>query len=338
MRKLNLVGSVTALLGALLLVAAPAVASPLPVPTIKERLAGADRFATAVAVSQSAYPSTAPVVYVANGLNFPDALSAGPVAAKQDGPLLLTLPGGVRSDVKAEISRLHPARIVIVGGTSAVSPAVETTLKAIAPVTRIAGDDRFATSQQLASSAFPHTAPTVYLATGRNFPDALSAGAAAAAAGGPVLLINGEADRLDPETVSLLSKLAPSTVNLVGGKAALSDGILGQTSQLMPTATVTRIAGDDRFATSAKVALSVGTATHAYVTSGENFPDALVGSALAGKHHLPLYVIRSWCQDDAITVSQAALGVTEVSLLGGPNAIQTSATTTACPGGGMFLP
>ncbi|MFF2772862.1 cell wall-binding repeat-containing protein, partial [Streptomyces bacillaris] len=108
------------------------------------RVAGSDRFSTAGAISRASYPGTAPVVYIASALNYPDALSAGAAAAKQGGPLLLTPPDGLSPVVPAEIARLKPATVVIVGGENAVGPAVARQLAALAPsVVRIAGADRY---------------------------------------------------------------------------------------------------------------------------------------------------------------------------------------------------
>jgi hypothetical protein len=93
------------------------------------RIAGNNRYETAVQVSQFCYPNGAKVVYVVSGLNFPDALVAAPVAV--NGPLLLTHPDRLPPEVAAEVQRLKVSRVVIVGGPSAVSEAVETELKSL---------------------------------------------------------------------------------------------------------------------------------------------------------------------------------------------------------------
>ncbi|MGR0221494.1 cell wall-binding repeat-containing protein [Agromyces sp. ZXT2-6] len=93
-----------------------------------ERLAGADRYATALAVSQAGFESGADVVYVANGQNFPDALAAAPVALKEGGPVLLTSGVALTQDLVDEITRLRPRRITVLGGYGAVSGEVQVTL------------------------------------------------------------------------------------------------------------------------------------------------------------------------------------------------------------------
>jgi hypothetical protein len=99
------------------------------------RLAGPDRYATAAAVSKAVFAAGVPVAYVATGGNFPDALAAGPAAARQGGPLLLVSHTAVPSATAGELERLKPGRIVLVGGDAAVSSSVATALaNAIATV------------------------------------------------------------------------------------------------------------------------------------------------------------------------------------------------------------
>lgn len=94
-------------------------------------LAGADRYATAVKVSQHGFPSGAATVYVARGSTYPDALSGGPAAANAPGPILLVPDTYLPSLVASELVRLSPDRVVILGGTAAVSSAVESAINAL---------------------------------------------------------------------------------------------------------------------------------------------------------------------------------------------------------------
>src|SRR5690606_23859047 len=85
-------------------------------------------------ISQYAYPSGAPAVFVATGSNFPDALAAAPVAGLTGGPLLLVPPTAAPPGVLAEITRLGADRIMVLGGTGVVSPAIEQQLTPPPPV------------------------------------------------------------------------------------------------------------------------------------------------------------------------------------------------------------
>src|SRR5439155_25199887 len=90
-----------------------------------ERVAADNRFGTAAALVSRSWPSTAPVVYVASGHTFPDALSAGALAPLQQAPLLLIEACGVPNVVRDELARLQPDRIVVLGGTGTICDSAE---------------------------------------------------------------------------------------------------------------------------------------------------------------------------------------------------------------------
>jgi len=92
------------------------------------RLAGADRYATSVAISKATYAPGVPVVYVATGLGYADALSGAPAAGQQGGPLLLVTGTSIPAVVATELTRLKPGRIVVLGSTSVVSAGVAAAL------------------------------------------------------------------------------------------------------------------------------------------------------------------------------------------------------------------
>lgn len=285
------------------------------------RTAGADRYATSVEISKATYPAgKVPVVYIATGANYPDALGAAPAAVKQGGPLLLVDPNVLPASVAAEVKRLAPAKIVVVGGTSAVGTAVTAKLKAIqANVVRVNGVDRFDTSRKLAAFAFG-TASSAYIATGANFPDALSAGAAAGSLGAPVILVNGSATSVDAPTVAALRTLKASSATIVGGTSAVSAKL--EASLKKAVAAVTRVAGIDRFETSAKInQASFAKASRVFLATGFAFPDALAGAAWAGAVDSPLYVVPSTCVPTLASNAVFAYSAPTVTLLGGPNAL-----------------
>ncbi|MFZ7089080.1 cell wall-binding repeat-containing protein [Curtobacterium sp. RRHDQ10] len=291
------------------------------------RVFGADRYATSVALAQQAYPTTAPVVFVATGANYPDALGAGPAAAALGGPLLLTDPGTLPASIAAEVSALAPKTVVIVGGLNAVSAAVAGQLQAAAPgatVTRINGDDRFDTSRKLADYAFG-SATGAWIATATNFPDALSASAAAGSEAQPVVLVNGGSSTLDPATTAFLGHLGVRSATIVGGTNAVSAGIESGVRSAVGS-DVTRIAGADRFDTSARIAAQAfpSGAKKAYVATGTAFPDALAGSALAAAQHAPLLTVRPECVPGGTATQLDALGNPGVTLIGGPNALSST--------------
>jgi len=293
------------------------------------RLSGADRYATAVAISKASYPTAGiPVVYVASGATFADALSAAPAAAAQGGPLLLTAPGALSPATSAEIKRLAPARIVVVGATGAVSAKVATALNALAPTTRIGGIDRYETSRKIAAAAFP-TATAAYLATGRDYPDALSAAAAAGATKAPVLLVDGKATTLDSASKAALDRAKVREVRIAGGTGVVSTGI--QTA-LAKSFTTKRYGGADRYLTSVLLnQAAFPSAERAFLASGALFPDALTGAAAAGSAKAPLYLSRLECLPTPVRDSLDRVGATSLTLLGGTGALSDRvAKRTVC--------
>ncbi|MDP3984934.1 MAG: cell wall-binding repeat-containing protein, partial [Acidimicrobiia bacterium] len=151
-----------------------------------QRLFGSNRYATTAAISQSQFP-TASTVYVATGLNFPDALAGAPAAAQDNAPILLVTKDSIPDPTQAELTRLNPTTTVVLGGTAVISNAVAAALPG--NVIRLAGSNRYATAAAISAATFNPGVPTIYIATGLNFPDALAGGAAAGYVGGPVLLV-----------------------------------------------------------------------------------------------------------------------------------------------------
>lgn len=152
------------------------------------RIAGSDRYSTAALISKDAFPGGADVAFVVDGGDFPDALAAGASAANRNAPVLLTNTDIVPAATMAELTRLNVGEIVIVGGTAAVSSSVASALATVAPVTRIAGADRYATAAAASAFSFASGVETIYVATGQDYPDALAGTAAAGVDNGPVLL------------------------------------------------------------------------------------------------------------------------------------------------------
>jgi hypothetical protein len=102
-----------------------------------------------------------PTVYISTGLNFPDALGAGPAAALAHGPILLVQQNAIPPETLAELNRLNPSKAFIVGGTGVVSAAVEAQIAALVPeVVRLAGTNRYATAVEVSKESFPHQ-PTI---------------------------------------------------------------------------------------------------------------------------------------------------------------------------------
>lgn len=293
--------------------------------TTSSRISGSNRYDAAAAMSRAGFTTGVPVVYVASGANFPDALSAAPAAALRGGPLLLTPGDQLAPVVATELRRLAPGRIIVAGGPATVSEAVVTALQAIAPTERISGSDRYAASRGIVADAFGSSS-IAYIATGLNFPDALTASAAAAHLDAPVILVNGQASVPDAATIQLLRQLGVTTVRIAGGPASVTPGIQrGLESQGF---VVERLTGADRFEAGNAVSLQAfESAPLVYLASGYTFPDALAGAALAGSQDAPLFLAAGTCLPDSVSRAITSLGATRVVLLGGPATLTPSVAT-----------
>ncbi len=302
-----------------------ALLEPAPSPTETEvvRLAGADRYSTAAAIS-GVHPAGADTVFVATGADYPDALSVAARAGSLGAPVLLTRQDTLPSATRQELIRLAPQRVVVVGGESAISKAVFSAIDDAtgpADVTRWAGTDRYGTAARVAADF--GTADTVYVATGENYPDALAGAARAGALDGPVLLVR--PDALPTATRAALASLDPIEIRALGGPTAISDDVL---TALGAYGRVQRVGGADRYATAALVAADVANASSVYLSSGENWPDALAGAARAGMDDVPVLLARPGAIPPVTWSELERLNPDTVYLLGGPSAVSGSVEQT----------
>jgi len=164
-------------------------------------------------------------------------LSGAPVAAKDGAPVLLVQSESIPEAIQAELTRLKPGKIVVLGGENSVGASVASQLAgfttgvgagavagAVGNVSRIAGADRFATSAAISAASFASGVPVVYLANGRNFPDALSGAAVAGDADAPILLV--DANSIPAVIQAELTRLRPGKIVVIGGENSVSSAIL----------------------------------------------------------------------------------------------------------------
>ncbi len=251
------------------------------------RLAGANRDDTAIAVSQEGWTYGAKAVILARDDDFPDALTSVPLAYMLDAPILLTNPNSLNADTKAEIDRLHPDNIYILGSTAAISSSIEQTLKAQYNVTRLGGKDRFETAANIAlflkDKGFVNSNQAV-VAYGLNFPDALAISSLAAQQHLPILLT--QTDSLPDVTKNTLQALGVSKTIVVGSSVVISD----QVASKLPNCT--RYGGANRYETDVAIVSNMkADSNNIFVATGENFPDALAGAALAARTNSPIILV-----------------------------------------------
>jgi putative cell wall-binding protein len=299
--------------------------------SVASRVSGSDRYATAVAISQKYFP-TAPVatVYVASGEDFPDALSVVPVAAMNGDPLLLVQSTTIPAAVQTELSRLKPTNIVVVGGPSAISDGVFANLQTLAAnVTRVGGDTRYETS--LAVGDLIGHSSKAYIATGINFPDAISAASAAGYQNAPLIVVDGGQSAVSADVLAALVRWGVTDVTIVGGTAVVSAGIASTLMATPGISSVTRLSGADRYDTSLAVNNAVfGSASTSFVATGISYPDGLTGGAISGKLGDPLYLSQSAClPPEVVSKFLLAPAPVAITLFGGTDALQAPLTLYA---------
>ncbi|HEX4906512.1 MAG TPA: cell wall-binding repeat-containing protein [Acidimicrobiales bacterium] len=294
-----------------------------------DRIAGTNRYETATEIAQFWDSTTASVVYVATGANFPDALGGGPAAANEGAPILLVEQNAIPATTAAELSRLRPTRIVLLGGTAAISDVVHMQLGSYATtVDRVAGLNRYATAAAVVAYAFSGTEPTVYVASGRAFPDPIIAGAAAAIDGAPLLLVDGLAP-LENEVGTQLVRLGATEIVVVGPDSALS-GVL---TSLAGYAPLTRVNAADIYARSAALWDGVAAPVAEVVLATSNsFADALAGTPYAAMDPVSyLMLSQTACVPSVVRAQMERLSPSSVRLLGGTAALSTAIETqTTC--------
>ncbi|HEX6139728.1 MAG TPA: cell wall-binding repeat-containing protein [Candidatus Limnocylindria bacterium] len=288
------------------------------------RLAGADRYATAAATSAYGFPTGAPVAYVATGENFPDALAGAVLAAREGGPMLLVKRDELPATTAAELSRLRPERIVLLGGTGVIGDAVAAALAPYASsgvVQRLAGASRYDTAAAASAAGFPSGAGVAYLVTGANYPDALAGGVLAARSGGPILLVR--SNEIPAVTAAELARLHPSRIVIIGGAGVVSDGVRAAAARYASSGVVDRLAGADRYATAVAVSQAAfgGAVPSAFMATGAGFADALAGVPVAARAGSPLLLTGTWSLPASTGTELYRLNPPALLVLGGTGAI-----------------
>jgi len=295
-----------------------------------ERWGGDDRYETAALVSEKFTGDTS-TVYIATGDEFADALtgssaaaqgmapSIAPADALAAAPVLLSRPDHLPAATAAALEALAPDNIVLLGGNSAIDEETAEEIGAYGTVSRVAGENRYETAVSIAEMY--GEVDKVFVASGQNFPDALTGAALAGTEGYPVLLTKGDA--VPAVLADYLADTSPSEVVVLGGPDAVSEAVYAAVGG------TERLAGEDRYDTAVEVSKAFGVTEPetTLVASGVNWPDALAGGAYAASVGVPVQLTKPEdlpnVVDGELTRLQAQTGV----LLGGLSAIGAAAET-----------
>lgn len=279
------------------LIASPVFAVDTSTPNLTEspaplRISGNDRFQTALNISKIYQAGVVNDVIITSGNDFPDALAASVLAKKLNAPILLVgaTPSASAASTTYLLQHLSAEGTVhIIGGEGVISKDFETSYKnlGVASINRIGGNTRYNTALRIAQQLEVSKNMPIIIVSGENFPDALSISSAAASKGYPILLTGNNG--LEPEILNFIAQDQPSQVYIAGGIGVVPESVETAILTQVPSATITRLAGDDRFETTEKIlnAFFPNPQT-VYVASGMDFPDALSGSVLAASTADPI--------------------------------------------------
>ncbi|MGD7043310.1 cell wall-binding repeat-containing protein [Jeotgalibacillus proteolyticus] len=260
-----------------------------------DKVSAADRMLTAISVSKELYPNgfssnkSQKTVVLATAFDFADALTAGPYAAQLDNaPILLTRTDSVSAELKNELKRLKTEKVVIIGGTGAVSNGVLNQIKNMGyTVERVSGSNRYETNLQI--NAKLKNVKSSILVSGTNYPDAL--GATPVAVNNNSSIVLAQETKLREETAAYLQN---KTVTIVGGTLVVSETIEDSLKTDIGGDRVVRLSGKSRYETLAAVLTHFKRDLHSgsvLVSTGTNFPDALTASSLSKKYSSPLILV-----------------------------------------------
>ncbi|MBE6124981.1 MAG: cell wall-binding repeat-containing protein [Erysipelotrichaceae bacterium] len=290
------------------------------------RLAGVNRYETALLAADEVIKNNEPAYFeniiIANGDNFPDALSGTYLALMYSCPLVLINESKAATVCEYLNNKLvDDAHISIIGGQNAVK---DSWLKGISKKSRVferlEGSNRYKTNLEILKQGYLDAAE-ILVATGKNFADALSA----SATGLPLLLVG---DKLEDYQKDFLKKIQSPTFTIIGGKNAVSEQV---EKDLAKYGTVEkRLAGDNRYETSSFIAYQYFSPLNhdnqpdfAVLATGANFPDGLSGGPLAWSvGNSPLLLIDPTGAKDMYARGYGAdIALEQGYILGGENAV-----------------
>jgi putative cell wall-binding protein len=135
--------------------------------------------------------------------------------------MLLTKPDALPSYTRDELVRLHPDKVVVLGGPNAVASAVEQELAELTTsgtVIRLSGATLYETTAAISQWAHPNGSDIAYVATSGTYVDALAGVSVAVRDDAPILLVG---DDISSEVAAELDRLGVESVVALGGSKAV---------------------------------------------------------------------------------------------------------------------
>lgn len=281
------------------------------------RHAGDNRYETSINTAKHAYKKTDYAV-IASGENFPDALTAGPLAMALDGPIILSPSKSIQPQTLQALVDLEVKKVFIIGSEGSISKSVKKNIESVASVERIGGKNRYETSALVADRVRSLTGNSGFvLVSGEDFPDALTASSYFGIQGTPILL---SSSKLVPDVVkSYIEKNPSSNFYVLGGEKTIPS------TTLDGLGTYQRIAGSNRYETAVKLAqFSKNKSEKVVLVSGLGYPDALSASVLSKVYQAPLLLSDSDNLPVAVKNYISENQSHDITIVGGTGSVKAS--------------
>lgn len=260
------------------------------------KIAGNDRYKTAVEISKNYSSSSKHAVIVNGQKGIVDALTATPYASLKNAPILMTQSDKLNADTKAELTRRGIKTVDIVGGLNSVNDSVKSEIQAMGiTVNRIAGNSKYDTALEVAKKIDAISdISKIAVANGEVLADAVSVAAPAAQNEMPIILAHPK-NGLDDKTKAYINGEGVNTSYVIGGTNSVSS-----TTQNSLPGTKKRLEGDGRQDTNAAVVKEFYTSSsydNVYVTKSgqvnkqDEIADALAVGVLAAKEQDPVVIV-----------------------------------------------
>lgn len=254
------------------------------------RIAGQNRYKNAAELSKSGWKSASTVI-LTNGEKFTDSLTGSPLASLYDAPILLTRADRLPSETLAEIKRLNPKEVIVLGGDLSVSNSVFETLKANGFATRrIGGRTRYLLAENIAKEVMKTEGKNrdAFLVSGEVYSDAMSIASVAASKRLPIFLTR--SNILDQTVVNAIPDVNMWTI--IGGNLTIKQNVQKEMESL--GAKTRRIDGKNRYDVNRNIIQHYGSSSNEmYVASGEHFTDATPASVLAAKKKSSVLLVKN---------------------------------------------
>ena len=268
--------------------------------------AGATRIETAIMQAYFAFPNGSDGAIIVSTNAWPDALAATSLAGALDYPILYTEIGYVPDDVLGALGALGVSHIIAIGDQAVISSNAENQLKSVVgsggdAFKRVSGSDRFKTQMAIyeyGKSLGLWSSDWVVVASGENFPDALSISPFTAAERAPIFLAN-SSRTLNNDQKKAISSAGFSNAMAIGDDVVVSNATVDYLKGATTGKSAVRLSGSDRYATSAAVARYLADRfgyswSNAALASGEKPYDALAGGVVQGKARAVMVLVGDW--------------------------------------------